>query len=140
MGPDDQKAVATDTVSNYSELTQSVGLLQGSGLRTADLSFQLFRINPIGGAFTGKATTKLIDKAVSNYSELTQSVGLEKSHRGTVYPTSFQLFRINPIGGVTEIWHTPEPPGFQLFRINPIGGAIAERSLPGAPLFPIIPN
>ncbi len=60
-------------VSNYSELTQSVG-------------------TKIAGFF-------LTVVIVSNYSELTQSVGIYTVVLDCQDLECFQLFRINPIGG-----------------------------------------
>ncbi len=77
---------------------QSVGFLTAEARTELLESFQLFRINPIGGEETG------LPYSVDNL--------------------GFQLFRINPIGGgpVTKSNFLYTGKSFQLFRINPIGG------------------
>ncbi len=60
-------------VSNYSELTQSVGIKRTFAIAKA--------------------------VCVSNYSELTQSVGKNAKILLVRWEICFQLFRINPIGG-----------------------------------------
>ncbi len=61
-------------VSNYSELTQSVGAAKYLEAAITRSRFQLFRIDPIGGG--GSIRPIKTSTKVSNYSELTQSVGI----------------------------------------------------------------
>ena len=110
-----------DWVSNYSELTHSVGFLgfppRGETL-WVPLSFQLFRINPFGRGYMPTRHSEAMKR--------------------------FQLFRINPFGrGFSFSTGTGSiSSGFQLFRINPFGRG---RSLPPENVFrvssfPTIPN
>ena len=96
--------------------------------------FQLFRIDPIGGERALGEVSLEGALGVSNYSELTQSVGfpivaVEQLRK----EGSFQLFRIDPIGGEVTLTVQPngviQPESFQLFRIDPIGGEILENKL-----------
>ncbi len=88
-------------VSNYSDLTQSVGSIEEisdeeyySVSNYSDLTQSVgVRTRLHGKAYTG----------VSNYSDLTQSVGTyEAAKLNSLGLTSFQLFRFNPIGGANE--------------------------------------
>ena len=89
-------------VSNYSELTHSVGTrVSCSGVKGSSC-FQLFRINPFGRVIILESCGRGEgEQTVSNYSELTHSVGLRQVN-GFMNKTdnSFQLFRINPFGRV----------------------------------------
>ncbi len=89
-------------VSNYSELTQSVGGIAYiyKDTKTPEC-FQLFRINPIGGEMQMVVPTDH-NSFVSNYSELTQSVGKALFAEPPRATQCFQLFRINPIGGAWD--------------------------------------
>ena len=86
-------------VSNYSELTHSVGYPTLSELAERyRYCFQLFRINPFGRE-AGNCLFTETYQVVSNYSELTHSVGVTPLSDRTVPPKDgFQLFRINPFG------------------------------------------
>ena len=103
-------------VSNYSELTHSVGLPRS-------LSFSLLPL------------------PVSNYSELTHSVGEAVTPEMTDQFAGFQLFRINPFGRAQQIDGecNLQQQGFQLFRINPFGRVVDMTTLMGQ-IYDIVSN
>jgi len=133
-------------VSNYSELTQSVGFDYSiSQSRFTKIVSNYSELTQSVGSKTFPTTALLVPQTVSNYSELTQSVGQRIHNCPPDYtiPDRFQLFRINPIGGAA----TRRRPCrisccFQLFRINPIGGVTDNISVwtRDKLAFPIIPN